>query len=261
MTIDHNNNDYSQRQPPGAFHAGNVSSSHILDSTPQRPLHFNSDAPLNDPPVPDPTVSQIALDADMAPLSPSTHNPADTSTSSPASPATPTNAFPVRDSSTRLTAIQTVQTYLTNEAQAIQSHLTAVLPGLIQGEVRTQCAQLAQEIGAQISSIRKEVFTPTRDQDDPMSPSREEGENEDSRGRGKRSARRSGRKGKKKEWGFATESDGETAQVAQQLNDGDEADEEDEGGENESDEEINAGSRKYKKQIQALRVSIHSCSP
>ena len=157
--------------------------------------------------------------------------------------------------------MQTVQSYLTHETRSIQSHLTAVLPGLIQGEVRTQCAQLAQEIGAQITSIRKEVFTPTGDQDDPMSPSREEGENEDRRGRDKRSARCGRRKGKRKEGGFATESDNETAQVAQQLNNGNEADEEDKGGENESDEEISAGSQKYKKQIQALRVSIHSCSP
>ena len=245
-------------QPPGA---GNTSSSHIFGGTPQDALPPNPNPPLNEPaqpepPVPGPTVSPTAVDvAYMAPLlsiSRSTHNPADMDTSSPSLPATPTNASPV-DSSTRLSAIQTVQTYLAHEAQAIQSHLTAVLPGLIQGEVHTQCAQLAQEIGAQISSIREELFTSTGDQDDPMLPSREEDGNEDSRGRGKQPARCSRRKG--------TDSDSETAEIAHQLDNGDEADEEDEGGENERDEEINAGSRKYKKQIQALRVSIHSCSP
>jgi hypothetical protein len=186
-------------------------------------------------------------------MSPSTHNPEDMSTSSPASPTTLTNSSPIRDSSTRPSAIETVQNYLNHEAQAIQLHLTAVLPSLIQGEVRAQCAQLAQEIGAQISSIRKEVCTPTDDQDDPILLSQEEGENKDSRGHGKRSARYSRRKGKRKE--FATDSDNETAQVAKQLDD---TDEEDEGGENESDDEINAGNRKYKKQIRALRVRIHS---
>jgi len=59
--------------------------------------------------------------------------------------------------------------------------------------------------------------------------------------------------GKRKE--FATDSDNEKVQVAKQLDD---ADEEDEGGENESNKEINAGNQKYKKQIRALRVRIHS---
>jgi len=192
------------------------------------------------------------------------HNTADTS---PTSPVTPTNASPVRDSSTRLSAIQTVQSYLTQEAQAIQSNLVAVLPGLIQAEVRTHCAQLAQEIGAQISSIREEVIRHTGDQDDPMLPSSEEGENEDSRGRGKRSARYSRNKGKEKGGRFAMDNDKEAAETrrhhhrSQLPNNGDEADGGDESSENESDEEISAGSRKYKKQMQALRVSIHSWSP
>ena len=83
------------------------------------------------------------------------HNLADTpSTSSfhPTSPATPTNPSPINDSM-RLSAIQTVQAYLTQQTQVIQSHMTAILPGLIQGEVHTQCTQLAQEIGAHISLI------------------------------------------------------------------------------------------------------------
>src|ERR1700678_3288016 len=74
------------------------------------------------------------------------------SSSSTALPATPTNASPVGDLSTTLSAIQTV--------------LTAVLPGLIQGEVRIQCTKLAQDIGAQISSIQEEVNRPPGDQDD-----------------------------------------------------------------------------------------------
>ena len=169
MAID--NNYYSQRQPPGAFHSGNASSSHMLGGTPQGPRAFNSGPPLNEPaqnehPVADPTVSP-------KPMSPSTHNPEDMSTSSPASPTTLTNSSPVRDSSTRRSAIETVQNYLNHEAQAIQLHLTAVLPSLIQREVHAQCAQLAQEIGAQISSIRKEVCTPTDDQDDPILLSQE----------------------------------------------------------------------------------------
>ena len=79
-----------------------------------------------------------------------THNPGNipfNGNCSPASPVIPTDASP------RVSAIQTVQTYLTHQAQAIQSHLTTILPGLIQGEVCTQCTQLAQEIGEQISSI------------------------------------------------------------------------------------------------------------
>ena len=122
-------------------------------------------------------------------------------TRSPSLPASPT--IPVRDSSTRLSAIQTVQTYITHEAQAIQSHLTAVLPGLIQGEVRTQLAQLAQEIGAQISSIREEVIRSTGDQDYPMSSSNKESENQDSREHGKRCSGRSHNKRKGKAWWFA----------------------------------------------------------
>jgi hypothetical protein len=177
------------------------------------------------------------------------HNPADTSGSSP--PASP--ATPFGDPSTRLSAMQTVQTYLTQETQAIQTHLTTVLPGLIQKEVHTQCSHLAQEISGQISSLRKEVLRPTGDQDDPMSSSIEEGENEDSSGRGKRSARHSRDKGKGGARRFAMEGDN--------ANNGDEADEEDEGGENESDDEMSVGRRKYKKQKKALRVSIHSCSP
>ena len=143
----------------------------------------------------------------------------------------------------------------------IQSHLIAALPGLIQGEVRTQCAQIAQEIAAQISSIREEFNGPTGDQDDPMLPSNEEGENEGSRGRGKQSVRCSRDKGKGGR--VTTEGDNEAAEThrhhhSQQSNNGNEADNE---GEDENAGEINAGSRKYKKEIQALRVSFHSCYP
>ena len=174
------------------------------------------------------------------PASPATPSPATPTYASPVSDSStmPTYASPVSDSSTRLSAIQTVQTYLAHEAQAIQSHLTTVLPSLIQGEVHIQCSQLAQEIGDQISSIREEFNRHTGDQDDPMLPSSEEGENRGSRRRGERSRRNHHR--------------------SQQPNNGDEADEEDEGGENEND--ISTGTRKYKKQVQALRVSIHSCS-
>ena len=183
------------------------------------------------PPVPGPTVSSTTVGADYIappqfhppiihpPINLPTHNPADTTS--------------VSDSSTRLSAIQTVQTYLTQQAQEIRSHLTAVLSSLVQGEVCTQCTQLAQEIGAQISSIREEVIRPTGDQDEPMLSSSEE--NEGSRRRGKQSLRHN-----------------------KQPNDRDEADKEDEGGDNESDEEeISPGSRKYQKQLQVLRVSIH----
>ena len=197
------------------------------------------------------------------------HNPAEmpftSSFSSPASPATPMNAFSIHDSSTRISAIQTVQTYLTQQAQVIQSHMTSILPGLIQGEVRTQCTQLAQDIGAQISSIQEEVVKPSGNQDDPMLPSSEEGENKGgSRGHGKQSTRH--RYNKRKER-FRTENNNKAAETcrhhhhSQQSKNGDEADEEDEGSGNESDEEkISAGSQKYKKQIQVLRVSIYSCS-
>jgi hypothetical protein len=177
-----------------------------------------------------------------------THNPGDISLTSnsspPASPAIPTNASPVSDSSTRVPAIHTVQTYLSHQAQAIQSHLTTILPSLIQGEVRTQYSQLAEEIGVQISSIREEFNRHTGDQDDPMLPSSEEGENRGSSRHGGRSRRNHHRS--------QQPNNGDEA-------DGDEADEEDEGDENEN--EISAGTRKYKKQVQALRVSIHSCSP
>ena len=155
--------------------------------------------------------------------------PSTSSPSLPASPATPS----ISDSSTRSSAIQTVQSYLAHQAQEIQSHLTAVLPDIIQREVRAQCAQL---IGNQISSIREELNRPIGDQDDPMLPSSAEGDNEAAETC--RHHRRS-----------------------QQPNSGDEADEEDEGGQNENNEdEISTGSRKYKKQPQALRVSIHSRS-
>jgi len=214
---------------PGAFHAVNASSSHTLDGTPQGPT-----------PQPSPTVSPTAVD-----------NPADMpSTSSPSLPASPATPSPISNSSTGLSAIQTVQSYLTHQAQEIQSHLTAALPDLIQGEVRTQCAQLAQEIGNQISLIREELIRPIGDQDDPMLPSSAEGERGE---RGEQSARCS--------------RDNEAAETrrhhrhSQQPNSGDEADEEDEGGQNENNEdEISAGSRKYKKQAQALRVGIHSRS-
>ena len=53
----------------------------------------------------------------------------------------------------------------------------------------------------------------------------------------------------------------EAAEGSQQPNSGDEVDE-DEGSENQSDkEEISARSWKYKKQIKALRVSIHPHLP
>lgn len=227
-----------------------------VDASPQGPLPFNSGAPPSEPAQPEPPVpgfTPTAVDAAYRapppfhpPINPPTHNPVDTLStngfSPPASPAHPTITLPVSDSSTRLSAIQTVQTYLTSQTHAIQSHLTAVLPGLIQGEVRTQCTQLAQEIGAQILSIREEVNRSSGDQDDPMLPS-DDGENEGSRGRGKRSTRCSRDKGKGGR--FATHSDNE-------------ADNEDEG---DDEEEISADSRKYKKQIKALRVSVHSCFP
>ena len=235
-----------------ASDATNASSSHTLDGTPQgSPLNSGQSGQFsNEPahPAPGPSVS---------PTADAPYNPPSTSSSSPASPATPTNASPVNDLSTRLPAIQTVQTYLTHQAEAVQSHLIAVLPGLVQEEVRLQCVQLAQEIGAQISSIREELIRPIGDQDDPMLSSSEEGQNEGSRGRAKRSSHDKGKdKGRK----FAMESDNEAAwthrhhQRPQQPNNGDEADDEDEGGDDE--EETSAGIRKYKKQIQALRVVL-----
>jgi hypothetical protein len=145
-----------------------------------------------------------------------------------------------------LSAIQTVQTYLTHQAQTIQSHLTTILPSLIQGEVRIQCAQLAQEIGAQISSIREEVIL-TGDQDDPMLPFREEDVNGARRGHRKRFTRHSYNKGKGKEVESGGESDEDNSKM-------DEADEGDESSGSEGDEG-GTGGQKYKKQKQALRVS------
>ena len=136
--------DSSLAFEPLSFHAVNASSSHTLDGTPQGPTP-------NELGQPGPTVSPTAIDnpVDM----PSTSSP-----SLPASPATPS----ISDSSTRLSAIQIVQSYLAHQAQEIQSHLTAVLPDIIQREVRTQCAQL---IGNQISSIQEELIRPIGDQD------------------------------------------------------------------------------------------------
>ena len=79
-----------------------------------------------------------------------------------------------------------------------------------------------------------------------MSLYSEEGEN--SRGRGKWSLKCSHDKGKEKDGRYHRS----------QANDGDESD----NGDDKTDKgEISAGSRKYKKQAQALRVSIRSCSP
>ena len=75
-----------------------------------------------------------------------------------------------------------------------------------------------------------------------MLPS-DDGENKGSRGHGKQSTRCSRDKGKGGR--FATHSDNE-------------ADDEDEG---DDEEEISADSQKYKKQIKALRVSVHPCFP
>jgi hypothetical protein len=87
----------------------------------------------------------------------------------------------------------------------------------------------------------------------------EEGENEGSRGLDKRSARCSRDKGNGKGGRFATESDSEATETrrhhrSQEPNNGDEADNEDD------EEQMSAGSRKYEKKIQILRVSIYSCS-
>ena len=106
----------------------------------------------------DMSIDRSPLDLRKAPsIDAPAQNPADTSSSSPSASPTPTNGSPIRDSSARLSAIQTVQSYFNHEAEAIRSHLTAVLPGLIRGEVRTQCTQLSQEIGAQIGSIPLEI--------------------------------------------------------------------------------------------------------
>ena len=107
-------------------------------------------------------------------------------------------------------------------------------------------------------------------------------ENEGGRGHGKQPLRHSCNKGKGKKGRSTLENNNEAdssqqpnneegsqwpnnedeaAEGLQQPNSGDEADE-DEGSENESDkEEINVGSWKYKKQIKALRVSIHPRLP
>jgi hypothetical protein len=129
----------------------------------------------------DPSFSTDPLANEPAQPGPSVRDPIVSLDSS----ATPINLFPINDSSTKSSAIQTVQTYLTNQAQMIQLDLTVILPGLIQGEVHIQYAQLAQEIGTQISLIQEKAFRLTRDQDDPMLPSCEEDENEGSRGCGK----------------------------------------------------------------------------
>ena len=115
----------------------------------------------------DPSLSTDPLPNEPAQLGPPVHDPIVFLDSS----ATPIDSFPISNSSTKLSAIQTVQSYLTHQAQMIQSHLTAILPGLIQGEVCIQCTQLVQEIGTQISSIWEEAFRSAGDQDDPMLPS------------------------------------------------------------------------------------------
>jgi hypothetical protein len=158
----------------------------------------------------------------------------------PNEPAQP--GLPVRGPTVSPT--QTIQTFV---AQTIQTILPEILPGLIQGEVRIQCAQLAREIGTQISLIRDKAIGPTGDPDDPMLPS---GEIKGSRGGDKRSARRSYNKRKGKQVTFAKESDSET----------DEMDKDDQGSGSEGDEGISNGSQKYKKKILALRVSKYSCS-
>jgi hypothetical protein len=85
-----------------------------------------------------------------------------------------------------------------------------------------------------------------------MLPSCEEGENEGSRERGKRSAMHSYNKRKGKEVRFAAESESEA----------DQGDQDDGGSESEGDDESEGdeGIRKYKRKIQALRVSSYSCS-
>ena len=110
-----------------------------------------------------------------------------------------------------------------------------------------------QEIGTQISSIWEEAFRPTGDQDDPMLPSCEEGENEGSRGCGNQLVKHSYNKKKGKEVKFATESDGEGDKPDD--NEADDVDEDDESSGNEGDEGASRGSRKYKEKIQAFRVS------
>jgi hypothetical protein len=150
----------------------------------------------------DPSLSTNLLANEPAQPGPSVHDPIVSLDSS----ATPINLFPISDSSTKSSAIQTVQTYLTHQAQMIQSDLTAILPGLIQGEVYIQCAQLAQEISTQISLIQEKAFRPTGDQADLMLPFCEENENAGSRGHGKQFAKHSYNQKKRKEVKFATES-------------------------------------------------------
>ena len=103
--------------------------------------------------------------------------------------------------------VSPIQTFV---AQTIQMILPEIPPGLIQGEVRIQCAQLAQEIGTQISSIRDEAIGPTGDPDDPMLPS---GGIKGSRGGDNRSARCSYNKRKGKQVTFAKESDSEADEM------------------------------------------------
>jgi hypothetical protein len=150
-----------------------------------------------------PSLSTDPLPNEPAQPGPPVHDPIVSLDSS----ATPINSFPISDSSTKLSAIQTVQTYLTHQAQMIQLHLTAILPGLIPGEVCIQCTQLAQEIGTQISLIQEEAFRPTGDQNDAMFPFCEEGKNKGRRGHGKQFTKHSYNKKKRKEVKFATESD------------------------------------------------------
>src|SRR5712664_1592334 len=99
-----------------------------------------------------------------------------------------------------------------------------------------QCAKLAEDIGAQIASIREEVNRAPGDQDVPMLLY-EEGENSGGRDKCSRD------KGKEKD-GYRRS----------QPNKGDETDEENRGEDDESGkEEMSEGSRKYKKQATARR--------
>ena len=92
--------------------------------SPQDPISRTSQGPLlfNSGPSPNESAQPVPLHF-HPPMNMLMHNPADTpsTTSTSASPATPTNASPVSNSSIRLSAIQTVQNYLTHQAQAIQS--------------------------------------------------------------------------------------------------------------------------------------------
>ena len=202
----------------------------------------------------DDTNADPSLSTDLPPNEPAQSGPpVHDSIVSLDSSATPINSFSVSGSSTKLSAIQTVQSYLTHQAKMIQLHLTAILPGLIQGEVCIQCTQLVQKIGTQISSIQEEAFRPAGDQDDLMLPSCEEGENEGSRGCGNEFTKHSYNKKKGKEVKFATESDSEGDELDD--NKADNADKDDESSGNEGNEGARRGSQKYKKKTQALRVS------